>query len=299
MLWLLGNLSERYDARGAFRVNLINAPDSLGIYREDPPVVYARLNTSGFRFLTGSYARRGLDVDLSRVKKDGNRFYLLRSEMTNILNGKLTQEVDLVSLERDSFFFPVYVKRQKEVPVRADIAFEPAPNYRIDGNLELSPAAVIVEGPAGELEGLDQILTEKVELGRVSSDINQFLAVIPPPDRLNLKLKASTIRAYARVRKFSEAVFDIPVTVKNPPEGYKLRLVPDHVTVMCQAGEERLRRISGLDFKVFAVFPSDTGLIKATESLPLEIGKQPDSVFLIRLMENRVTVIKEKDGPSD
>jgi hypothetical protein len=294
LLWLLATLSERYDARAAFRLNLVNCPDTLGIYVEDPPVLYARLRTSGFRFLTGAYGRKGLDIDLSRVAQNNNRYYLLRSQMGNIVNRKLPQEVELISLERDTFYLPIYFKHQKEIPVRSNLTYQLEQNYRLEDKLELAPATIIAEGPEGELAGLEDIYTEPLELGKVSEDINRIVTVNRPEELMNVSLSATTIRVHGKVRRFSERVFDIPVTIENAPEGYHLRLIPREVKLLCQAEQDRLNTLDESDFSVIAAMPSNEVETSSTQKkLPLTVGKVPDSVYSVRLLEKEVAYLLE------
>ncbi len=294
LLWLLATLSERYDARAAFRLNLVNCPDTLGIYVEDPPLLYARLRTSGFRFLTGAYGRKALDIDLSRVEQNNGRYYLLRSQMGNIVNRKLPQEVELLSLEQDSFYLPIYLKHRKEIPVRSNLKYELEQNYRLDEELELAPATLIAEGPESELEGLEEIYTEALELGRVSDDINRIVTVNRPDELMNVSLSATTIRVHGKVRRFSERVFHIPVTIENEPEGFRLRLIPREVKVLCQAGQDRLNDLDESGFSVIAVLPSnEVETSSMQKKLPLTIGRVPDSVYSVRLLEKEVTYLLE------
>lgn len=293
LLWLLGNLSEEYDARASFKLNLMNCPDSLGIYKEDPPVIYARLRASGFRFLTGSYGRKGLDVDLSGLQMNLGRFFMHRSQMTNVINRKLPQEVELLSLEQDSFYMPVYRKVRRELPVRADLTYELEPNHRLKGPLQLTPSQIEVEGPASEVQGLQAIYTEPIQLGTVSESINQIVTVIPPEDLTNIALSATTIRIFGEVGKFSEAVFDVAVKVEDAPEGLNIRIVPKQVQVVCQAEQARLNSLSPADFRVYARFPKDSNGLGASQRLPLYLNRQPDSVYAVRLLQKEVSYFLE------
>jgi YbbR domain-containing protein len=292
LAWFLSNLSESYEARSNLVLNYRNLPDSLLLGKNSENVIEAKLRTSGFQFLFYNFVKKQIDIDVSEVEYQNGQYVLMDDALKKQIDLQLSQNISLLDLDRSRLVVDLYQVASKEIPITANLDLKFQQNFIMEGEPKITPDKVVVKGPESEIDTLDEIQTESIQLTNLSADFSKEAALIFPKGLDNSIFSIGRVNVSGKVVKFSEEVFEIPITVINPPEGYQVKTFPDAVTVLCKATVDRLKGISSSDFEVEADYAQLNGSNKNT--LLLTITKEPENVYDVRLSEKTVNFVLEQ-----
>ncbi|WP_420602039.1 CdaR family protein [Flagellimonas sp.] len=292
LAWFLSNLSESYESRADFYLNYRNLPDTLLLGNNAAKSIEAKLRTSGFQFLYYKLNTKEVDVDLSQaIYKDG-RYQLTEDALKKQMERQLSQNISLIDLDRRQLFLDLYQVASKEIFIKPRLNIQFQQNYILDGQPEITPEKVLVKGPRNEIDTLKHIYTSRIELNNVSSDFSKDVLLVFPKNMANSIFSVNRVNVKGKVAKFSEKVYMVPIQTINYPEGYTAKTFPNSVSVLCKATIEQLKTIAANDFEVVA----DYKQLNSSDDnvLYLTLAKQPENVYGVRLLENKVNFVLEQ-----
>ena len=292
LAWFLSNLSETYESRADLTLNYRNLPDSLLLGKNSEDIIEAKLRTSGFQFLFYNVVKKRIDVDVSQVIYQDGRYVLTDDVLKKQIDVQLSQNISLLDLDRSQLVVDLYQVASKEIPIKVNLDLQFQQNYIVDGEPQITPDHVVVKGPESEIDTLEEIQTEPVQFTNLSTDFSKDVPLVFPKGLDNSIFSVGRVNVSGKVVKFSEKVFEAPITVVNHPEGYQVKTFPNAVTVLCKATVERLKGISSADFEVEADYAQVNGTNKNT--LLLTITKKPENVYDVRLSEKTVNFVLEQ-----
>ena len=287
--WFLSNLSEPYETRTDVTLEYKSVPDSLLLGNDAVQIMETKIRTSGFRLLYFKLFKKNIVLDVSEVSFQNPNFYLTKSSVLKQMERQFSQQVSVLDLDRERLKVDLYQVERKKLAVRPQLNLQLEPNFLLEGQLKISPDSVIVKGPYAEIANLNELLTTEATLTEVSSDFALEAALIFPKGLSNSIFSHSRVEIEGKVVKFSEKVFEVPIRGINFPEGYTIKLIPEKVGVVCKASLERLRQISAGDFGITVDYQQLGGANNNT--LLLQIAKQPEGVYGIRLQERTANFV--------
>ena len=293
LAWFLSNLSESYESRVNLNLNYRNLPDTLLLGNNAVETMEAKLRTSGFQFLYYKFWNKRVNLDLAEVEYRNGRFLLSEDQLKKQLDRQLSQNISLLDLDRNQLTVDLYQVARKEIPVVAQLNIEYEQNYILDGPPVINPKNVTIKGPSSEIDTIQRILTAEIKLVNVSTDFTQEVQLVFPKNLVNSIFSHSRVAVTGKVAKFSEEVFEVPVRVINHPEGYQVKTFPNSVKLLCKATVERLKLLSPNNFEVVADY-KQLGNANGDE-LILEVFRQPENVYDLKLMVNKVNFVLEQE----
>nr|WP_223826611.1 YbbR-like domain-containing protein [Flagellimonas sp. S3867] len=186
----------------------------------------------------------------------------------------------------------MYKVASKEVPIKATLDIQFQQNYILEGALIVEPQTVLVKGPPSEIDTLQQVFTSKVQLRNIASDFSEDIPIVFPKSMNNSIFSISRVNVSGKVARFSEKVFEVPVTVINLPEGFNIKTFPAAISVLCKATIEQLKVMDPDDFEVVA----DYGQLANSNDnvLFLQLIRKPQKSHGVRLLENKVNFVLEQ-----
>lgn len=295
VLWFLIKLPDRYTTTVSVRPNYTGIPE--GKLLVDPArKIRVDVNAKGFKLFNLKYFEKAVDINLADLKKTGNKYYLLATDIRKQLRASMPGEVELRQFTRDTLFFQLGENISREVRVipRIDASF--ARDYHIYDSLTVSPKTISVYGPDIEVDELDTLYTVKMTLSGVRDNIDINVAVDIPEKYRHLEFKDRKVTVAARVERFSEEKLTVPVSVVNVPDKKTVRTFPSEVEIVCQGALKDLGRLKPSDFTVACDYNVITDSV---EYVPIRVIKMPETVRRIKLSRKQVEVlINMGDGPS-
>ncbi|WP_190808995.1 YbbR-like domain-containing protein [Flagellimonas sp. S3867] len=290
--WFLSNLSDSYESRANFNLYYNNLPDTLLLGNNSAETIEAKIKTSGFRHFYFNLFNKKINIDLSQSVYANERYTLTEDALKKQIESQLSQNISLVDLYRDELFVDLYKVASKEVPIKATLDIQFQQNYILEGALIVEPQTVLVKGPPSEIDTLQQVFTSKVQLRNIASDFSEDIPIVFPKSMNNSIFSISRVNVSGKVARFSEKVFEVPVTVINLPEGFNIKTFPAAISVLCKATIEQLKVMDPDDFEVVA----DYGQLANSNDnvLFLQLIRKPQKSHGVRLLENKVNFVLEQ-----
>ncbi len=293
LAWFISNLSHRYTSNTSFVLDYTKFPDSLMLLNSSKEKVTLKLEAVGFQILLFNLGKKHLNIDLSEVKRNSNRYFLTPSECKRQIEQQLPTGVNLAETVGDTLYFNLYRVISKKVPVRSGAVLNFAQNYLLDGDLKLIPDSLTIKGPQSELDSIGYLTTAKLDLTDLSKDFSINAEVLKSPKLANTQFSLHSVKVVGKVVRFSEKIITVPVLVINLPEARKAQTFPDKVQVLVKAKLDELKQLKASDFSVIADYSSVEG--SNINILPLKLGKKPDYIYAADLLTDQVEFILKRE----
>jgi len=215
----------------------------------------------------------------SEVKTAGDYSFRLESREVRVPSPdirvmEITPDVIVVTLDE------MIVQKLKVSP---DFVGEPAYGYKVnDAEIRIDPNALLVEGPKGQLEKMDAVLTERIDLvGRIRS----FRRTV----KLNLP---------EGIRALSEAMIDIVIPIQEESGEKAFENVP--IKILQDSGQTQPFElpVSVISFvlKGPRVVLEELDTSKILAYLDLSVLKPDDSEALVQLRLPADVSVKDPDA---
>lgn len=290
LAWAVSKLSEAYESRAKFDIVYKNVPDSLLSKKNPKRTISAKIETSGFQFLGYAISPKTIQLDVQNVLEQDGGYFLTASTIKSQLENQLPNRISLVELDEPIYWTDLYLVDSKTVPINPRIELELAQNHLLEGKLKLVPDSVQIKGPKKDIEKIKGVFTLPLVLTNVSSNFSERVGLQSLDSLVNVLLNIEEVNISGKVVRFSEKEFDVTIDTRNVPEGYRLRMFPDHVQLVCKAGIDRLKELKTSDFEVFVDYNS----VSEDKYLFVQLLEEPEGVFSVRLLKDRIEFVLEK-----
>jgi YbbR domain-containing protein len=241
-LWLLVNAGERDTEQTMLvPVELRNLSQQFVVVGQRPEFVDARV--SGPRTLLGRLSGKKIALDLTGVRP-GPSSFRVSTELLNLPRG-----VKLLRVTPSVISLDIARMIKRVIPVRVDLVGSPPFGYET-GEIEVSPSTVEVSGPAPQVERLPVVMTEVMDISRLTQSVTKDLGL--------RGLDGEFVRyniEHARVRVEIQEVIAtrefrrLRVSVKNA--AFRLPQTPFFVDVWLRGPQRIVDRIRLTDGDVF------------------------------------------------
>ncbi|MGI9551522.1 MAG: hypothetical protein ACR2MT_10010 [Aurantibacter sp.] len=293
LIWFLNNLSNTYSAKTTFELNFVNSNKDLLLTKAYTDKVDVKLQTMGFQFLGFNFKKKAITLDLAKVVKDGEKYFLPPEEYRNQIEKQLSSSMLLLEMDSDTLGFDFLEMASKKVPVESSIKVNLAHNYLLEGALQIEPPTIAVTGPKDEIDTIVVARTVKLELPETTEDFSEKVELFKSPELKYTSYATNLVQIRGKVSKFSEKIVDVRVEVINLPDERLVRTFPDEVSILCKAKIEALKNIGREDFRVVADYAQKRGT--RSNILALSLVKKPKGIFSASLMETKVEYILNKE----
>jgi len=289
LAWFISNLSEPYESTVTFDINYTRVPDSLSVSKGSRMKLDAKVKANGFAFLYYNFYQKKIELDLAQAKALKGRFYYPNTALVKTIEKQLSSSTKLVAVFQDTLFLNVFQVTSKKVEIKPNITLSLEQNYLMDGPLMIDPQSITLKGPEAEIASVQEIITESTELVNITSDFDIEVKLALPDHLENTTISSNTVRLSGKVVRFSEKVFEVEIQVLNSPEGLGVKTFPNSVSVLCKAPIEALKTIKSENFEVVANYQD-----RVDDKLFLNISARPQKAYDVRILENQVNFILEK-----
>lgn len=290
LAWSISKLSGTYESRTTFDIVYQNVPDTLIFKKDVSKEIRAKIRASGFQFLTYSLNPKDIVLDLKGVLEQDGDYFVTANSLKNQMEGQLPKSVSLLELDDPIHYTGLYRVDNKWVPIVPKISLQLAQNHLLNGKLKVTPDSIKIKGPGKYIEAIEKVETVDFEIKEVTNDFSQNVGLKPLDSLGNVQSDIKSVTVSGVVVRFSEKEFVVTLKAQNVPEGYRLRMFPDKVRLVCKAGLDRLKTLQPTDFELQV----DYNAVVDDKFLFVEIGAEPEEAFSVRLLQNRIEFVLEK-----
>ena len=278
VLWLLSALSETYTAVVPVRVELESDNDKFLLL--SPQIeVPIRVSGTGFSLAYRKIAPYkiqlstsdfpNLDIDSPDVGR-ATFFALFQKNLANA-NNLLAVNTDVVRL-------PITSTAQKSLLPVLNAPPSLAEGYQLTSPLQLSVDSVSVFGSKFALDNIEEATFIIEKHKDLTSDVILQAKLLDSLTSFG-KWSTTSIEVSAKVDRYSDVSFDLPVVVKDVPDSSTLAIRPKKVTIKFAAPLSELRSFDASSLRVEATFIANTsgelpvrvyGLSESTKQLVVD-----------------------------
>ena len=182
----------------------------------------------------------------------------------------------------------------KQVPVKVETQNLLPDGYEIEKTV-VTPAAVVLSGPAQILDGVETVSTVPVDLdGRIRSINKRRLPLVPGENFAGVKLDPTAVTLDVAIveRSISTRFPDLPILpMLAPGRAARIDLEPDVATLTVKGRPELINALAAEDLRLFVDLSELDGL-KTGQALPVR-AVLPNGVILVRTEPASVEAVRK------
>lgn len=250
IIWVLMKLSNTFISQVAFNVEYTELPKDKMVQKKPVSELELQIKAPGFMLLKYKFKKRKILLNLKNISRNKNGYYLLPNKQILALNSQFSNEIEIMSVLRDSIFIEIGNSISKKVPIIPNLEIQYKAGYNLVEKLLLIPDSVVVSGAKKLIDSITGITTSTLKLNDVYKDITVDLLLKSPYKSEQIKMSGIKVKVNGKVDKFTEGTFKIPVTIINVPFGVTVTTFPKEIEVIYQAGLSNFSKITQNDVSV-------------------------------------------------
>ena len=232
--------------------------------------------------------RDSLDIDVQKYHSERIN-NLQGTELMQLIRQKLFKSSTLTAYYPSHISLDVSKLHQKSLDVVFDGEIATGRSNLVADDYTIEPKKVVAYGSKAQLEEIENALTEYSLFNNLKAT-SLFQIKIKPIE--GIKFVPSTVDIYIPINEYTERKFEIPITVKNVPEGIDVKFFPSSTDVSFSVTLEEYKKISQDDFAVLLDY--NTFHQNENGRVELILTTEPASVINTKLSTQSVEFLLEK-----
>ena len=286
---ILNKLSRTFTNTITFSVNTVNLPETYVILNDSSQKLNVTFKTYGFKFLRYYLSKPKLTLDYDyKTDLTDSTFTWSKQRSFSKINEQFDKDVELISISPDILVFKYDENTTKDIPVVLQERIQFSPGYDVLDGFIITPDTVHIIGPEKLVNSINEIKTIPLELKDIHLNIDQKLELELPKDNGYIQFSHKSVRLKAKVEKFTEGTFNIPVTLKNSPKNVTLKYYPKSVSVSYYTNLSGFNAVLEKDFKVECDYAKR---VENQSYLVPELVAQPKTVKSAKIIQQKVEFI--------
>jgi hypothetical protein len=285
------SMQEEYERQIVIPVVYKGLPPDMALIGRAPATVTAHVRDRGGVLLQYNLRRLPVIIDMNERSDTARSFVLSDTNVEALLMKYLAPTTALLNFSPRSIEMAFDRRVRKSLPVVFGGEIRTAPGYIVSGDISFEPPEVTVFAAASVMETLDSISTEYVEISNADKPLVRRLRLNPPGGATT---EPDAVSADIPVEAFAEKTIETPVVASDVPAGYKMRMFPASIRIVCRAPLSKLRELTADHFLVEASL--DDFEAASPRTLPLRLSFKPIWVEQAVLSQDSVEFIIEQTG---
>lgn len=293
VFWLLNVLSAQYTMRINYHVHYTGSNPNFvveGVQDE----LFLQVKADGFDLIKYYFqvGKPEINIDVSKLylsKKESGKLKRISSKtLLAEFSGQVESGLALQQIYPDSLALRIYVKGQKNVPVklRHRLSFEK--QHTLFDRISVKPPVVRVSGPKALIDTLDYIYTDSLVLEKLSSTATQRVKL--QSDK-NITVDPDAVLVSIPVEEFTEQRIEVPVVLINVPDSLEVKIYPDKVSLTMIVPLSKYKQVLPDQFKATANMQEG---LEGKERLKVELKIKPDAVQVRKMEPSKVEFIMRR-----
>ncbi|MBR4815053.1 MAG: YbbR-like domain-containing protein [Paludibacteraceae bacterium] len=290
-LWALQALRKNYETTVNMPIAYVNLPKDYIITNELPDHLKLTIEGKGSDLVRYRYGRvlSPLQIDMEEVVN--GRRKVATSSYIGSIHKQIKSETNIRRIYPDSILYVLEKQKKKLVQVALDAEIELEQQYTLSDSIQITPSRITAYGPQSELSKLDTVHTEQLVLEDVRDTITKTIAL---RSIRNVRYSDSVITVKIPSEKFTEKSIQMPISIKNVPSNYTLRIFPSSTTISYQVGLSSYEKVDASSFSLYVDFKEAKK--NGKDKLKVKFGKKSTKAFNVKLKPESIDyIIEEKN----
>ncbi len=285
--WFMNKLSKTYTTTIVCNAFVEQLPQNRFLYDPSPMALPVTVSSHGFRLLGMQLFGKDVSLNAEKLATTNDRDYLIADEQLGHLVKQFPSDVQILSLNADTLFIKTSYSDSKYVKVIPNIEVAFKPGYGYVGTMQLEKDSIQLIGPKAQLDAITEIYTEATTLKDVADDIALELTFESPASKL-IKTVETSVAISAKVDRYTEKEVEVPITIRDLPEGTTIRLFPNSVNIIYTVGLKDIDKIDPTEFTVECYYNEGDSPLEAV------LTSRPSSIAAARIENSKIDyLIKE------
>ncbi len=279
-IWLIMTLSDNYTKRIEFPVSYTNFPKGMILVNNPANEISFDVKSQGFELASVSIANRdSIKIDLSSLKYRKTKYnryvaaIATRVFRYNIINQIKVDDVG-TDFKPDSLYLVFDSLVSKELPIKLNSRITYQKGYNKYGDIVISPAKIIVKGPALSFKKIKYINTDSLIINDLNTDVSKELHLKRLDKNISYEIK--TVNVKIKTEKYSEFSVWVPVNIISNVPNLRVKTFPSKVKMTFSMALPDYKNLTDTSFRV-AVKLDSLDLLHQNK-LILKLVKKPKGV---------------------
>lgn len=246
--WLLINLSKEYNTTVKYDIEYTQLPQQKTLISTPLKELSVTLKSTGYNLLLAGFSHKKIKLPLTKVvkKKDKNYYFLSKTLLPEVQK-QLKSGLDLVSIHKDTIPLVIGTLGSKKVALKHNTNITFQLGYDLSQPIQVTPDSIVVSGDKNSLQNIDFLNLKNTNLEHISKNTSITSPIVFPKDVM-IKTSISSAKINITVDKFTEGEIEVPVFVKNAPDG--INIYPKKVKIIFKSGLKNFNEVTPDVFKV-------------------------------------------------
>jgi YbbR domain-containing protein len=290
LAWLVVTFSRTYNFKVKQVLTYKNAPKKRAFHSLQSDTVDVTVKGTGWQMLLSktNSMNPAIKVDLRSLEYQD---YLLLSEQVRAINKSKEYQHEIVSFDPDTLYFDFSHRRVKRVPVLLAMSLKYQQQFAQSDDIVIKPKYVTISGPSNVIDKITSWTTDSLKATDVSESINTRIKLVPVKEG-NIGIYPNSVQVKIPVAEFTEKTIEVPVTLVNNREYYRVNLLPKKVKVTFTTA---LNKYAGMNEEFFEV-EADLSMWKnyGYKMLPVKVKQLPDYCRIVKIEPQNIDFIIKK-----
>ncbi|WP_299890565.1 YbbR-like domain-containing protein [uncultured Lacinutrix sp.] len=286
---VLTKLSRGYTNTIFLNIEAKQLPEEVVLLSDSTHQVKLTLTTYGFRWLKYYLKPPKVVIDFEQdVTRTNSAYIWTANKGFSNLNMQFDKEVKIESISPDTLLFKYDVNEVKKIPVKLNAAINYSIGYDALLNVKTNPDSILIIGPKSLLSKMETVETEFLELKDVNKPINENINLQLDSIADVIKINTRKVSVIANVEKFTEGTIEVPITLINTPNRFKVNYFPKSIKVSYYTSLSLFNSIKTSDFKIICDFKK---INETTNYLTPELVSEPINIKTARMHQQNIEFI--------
>jgi hypothetical protein len=292
-MWAFIELMKDYTTDIEYSISFINVPEDLILVNQDDSTISVGVNAQGFELLVAQFLhdRKTLELDLSdlRIRHENEAYtaFIPSGRLLEQVGRQLNYAKSITHVRPDTLFFRFSEIYRKRVPVKPDVSFSFQSQYQLYDSVQFEPQFITVASFKDVIDTLRFVKTVHAEIDDLDSNRTVSIPIHRSLKGNILRYSEDSVTLSVKVQKYTEAVFNVPVTVTG--NILPIRIFPEQVEVRCQVPMNEYRDIDASGFSASVI--ASPNMLASSKRLQVMLNRIPPHVRNCKVKPDQVEYI--------
>jgi len=297
-IWFLIKMSDDYVSDLSIPVTFNNVPADKQL-NNTTARLDVRMRANGSDLFSVKYfsGRKEISVNLNQVDMKISRYfdkyYILTDELRQEIIGRFDFDHTLISISPDTIYLDLEDIISRSLPVVPDLSFDFKPQYMLYDSIIISPAEIMVSGPASAVDTLSSITTASRVLSNLHETTELSVPIVPAILSNKIRYSDTEVNVIIPVEQFTEHTIEIPIKGISDDTGIlNVRTFPETVQLTYRVAIKDYQLVKPEMFVLSATYDPQRDMEKTF--LKVRTDQSPEYVQISRIHPDKVEFIIQK-----
>ena len=289
LVLVFSKLSKIQTKTFTFKIDNNNLPQEFVLLNKNDLKLNITLKAEGYKLIDYYFKSPKIVFDFKILTKLNDSLFIWdRNSGYSELNNEFKRGEEILSVTPDTLRFQYDINTVAKIPVLLKSRVGFVQGFDMINSFKITPDSITVIGPKSVISEWKYVSTDTLVLNEVNKNVSKRVRLDIPKKYSQVNVSNKYVEVSGEVEKFSEGIVNVPVSVKNIPEGFALNVFPKDVTITFYTSLSEYNQVNGNEFRVECDY---TKVTKDKPYLEPVLTAKPSNVKIARINQNRIEFV--------